>query len=461
MISARIERLNAKLEGEFHIGDRIYGVPCALVGDLISCRVVGRRRHLIVESIEYGPAIRKKPLCEHFGSCGGCRGQHLSIEDQFELKVQAFREAMVRHFSVVPLELHPERTERYRNRMDFVVERQAALSSPDGSEQSSVIVGLRPAGNFRQFVDIRSCAIQRARADEILSRLRRLICAFPMLPFSRSDKTGILKYLTIREGRSSGAVVLTSCEGNQENPLFLEFVCELRNLLADYEKESGYRFSLFSGEVGPLSEVSAVPGSRLLYGDPYFEETLGPLSFQVPPDAFFQPNPDGFYRLFQKALEALHLRWTGGTVIDLYCGSAVLSLVLAEVLSGVTALYGADFSVSAVELGRRNIETYLNTKDSTFFYDLQARDLNRGDMSFPHADLVIVDPPRAGLSSGVMRWLNRRPALNLLYISCNPSVQLENLLSLSSAYRPVFAAVTDPFPHTTHLESAVLLEAVT
>lgn len=458
-MSALIERLNAKLEGELNHAGRVYGVPFALPGDRISYRIFGRgkRRRLIVDEIKRGPYARQEPFCEHFGVCGGCCGQHLSISEQFELKVRSFRANMIEHFAVTPIELMPERIKRYRNRMDFVVEgKQRCFSEGSGSE--SCIVGLRPAGDFRRFVDIRSCHIQRGRADEILSRIRRLIFAYPELPYIRREKTGILKYVTIREGRISGAVILTSCEGNADEPVFREFVSELCKILEGYERESGYRFSLFTGEVGPLSEVSAVPGLQLLYGDPYFEETLGPLSFQVPPDAFFQPNPDGFFRLFQAALEAVRPRWHGGSVIDLYCGSAVLSLVFAEMLTGITALYGVDFSASGIELGRRNIKSYLKSKKAGFTFDLQARDLNRGEILFPEADLVIVDPPRAGLAPGVIRWLNEHPAPLLLYISCNPSAQVENLLALREVYRPVFAAVTDPFPQTTHLESAVLLE---
>lgn len=460
-MSALIERLNAKLEGELIHAERVYGVPFALPGDRISYRIFGRgkRRRLVVDEVERGPAARQEPFCEHFGVCGGCRGQHLSIDEQFELKVRSYRADMIEHFAVTPIELMPERVQRYRNRMDFVVEGKAVQrSSSEESSSEGCIVGLRPAGDFRRFVDIRSCHIQRGRADEILSRTRRLISAYPGLPFMRREKTGILKYVTIREGRISGAVILTSCEGNADEPVFREFVSELCKMLEGYERENGYRFSLFTGEVGPLSEVSAVPRSQLLYGDPYFEEALGPLSFQVPPDAFFQPNPDGFFRLYQAALEAVRPRWHGGSVIDLYCGSAVLSLVLAETLTGITALHGADFSASGIELGRRNIESYLKSKGAGFTFDLQARDLNRGEMLFPDADLVIVDPPRAGLAPGVIRWLNEHPAPLLLYISCNPSAQVENLLALREVYRPVFAAVTDPFPQTTHLESAVLLE---
>ncbi len=444
-MSALVERLNAKLEGELFHAERSYGVPFCLPGDRVSYRIFGRgkRRRLIVDEVEHGPARRQEPFCSHFGRCGGCRGQHLTLEEQFEAKAGPYNQAMEALCGIRPVQLLPERSRRYRNRMDFVVE---------GS-----VVGLRPAGDYRRFEDIESCHIQRQRADEILSLVRGLVKKYPTLPFVRREKTGILKYVTIREGQRSGAVILTICEGHADDEAYLAFVRDLSAALSDYEKEKGYLFSLFAGEVGPLSEVSAVPGSKLLQGKPFFEESLGPLNFQVPPDAFFQPNPEGFFRLFETALQALRPLWQGGTVIDLYCGSAALSLVLTEVLSGVRGLYGADFSASGIELGRRNIEAYLQDKEP-FPYDLQARDLNRG-VEFPEADLVLLDPPRAGLSPGVIRWLNeRRPAPVLLYISCNPSAQVENLKDLQDAYEPIFAAVTDPFPQTTHLESAVLLQ---
>lgn len=453
-MSVEIQKINQRLEGELIHGDRLYCVPFVLPGDKVGYRIIGRgkRRRIVVESIEpvspeFSRYQRQAPFCEHFTKCGGCRGQYFSIEDQFQLKAGPYIDLIKSKFHLDTLSILPNQDRRYRNRMDFVVEADT--------------VGLRPLGNYRGFVDIVSCKIQREKSDQILHYIRSLIQQNPELPFRRKTRTGILKYVTIRQGEISGAVILTICKGSANEPSLYHFQNQFIELLKQFEQNHNYRFSLTQCEIGPLSETSAVEIGQVLYSQPFFEESLGPLYFQVPVDSFFQPNPVGFYKLLEvaiKEIEKLNANSEIESIIDLYCGSAVLSLVLAKLMPSIQKIQGADFSKSGIELGKVNIEKF-STTNRRLTFDLQATDLNRSKITFDNSSLVIVDPPRAGLATGVIDWLNQVcTAPLLLYISCNPMQQIKDIDSISNCYQPVFAAVTDPFPQTAHLESAVLLQ---
>lgn len=435
-------------------------MQCALPGDEVEYEIIGRgrRRRVLVHGLEPsagGPIERQPPFCAHFGRCGGCRAQHIAYPQQFYLKAAPYLAGMKEQFGLDVQRIEADPIRRYRNRMDFVV----------GAD----VVGLRPAGSFRGFVDISSCGIQRGRADDILHVARELFRRFPGAAHYRKSREGAIKYLTLRQGAGSGAVILTLCEGKADTPEYLAFREELARALDRYEAGQSYSFSLIECEARPLSEISAVPGGRALRGELFFEESMGPLTFRVPYDAFFQPNPDGFYRLYDSALSFMeeHGLWSSGPILDLYCGSAVLSLVAADrrsrhISGAVHGIYGADFSETGIALGRRNIEAYQAASGHSFPFRLEARDLTRGAMDFPDAALAILDPPRAGLAQGMIEWLNdKRPAQTLLSIACSPLVQIENLRRLSAAYRPVYAVLADPFPQTVHMESAVVLERIT
>lgn len=472
----KILRLNSHLEGELRHGERIFPVQCALPGDEVEYEVIGRgrRRRVLLHSVSpaldpflagpladglaEGPAAgipRAEPFCAHFGRCGGCRAQHIAYPQQFFLKAAPYVAGMQQHFGLDVQCIEADPVRRYRNRMDFVV--------------GAGVVGLRPAGSFRGFIDIESCGIQRQRANDVLRIARGLFRRFPGAAHYRKAREGAIKYLTLREGSKSGAAILTLCEGTANTADYVAFRSALVEALDEYEALHAYPFSLIECESRPLSEISAVPGGRAIRGALSFEESMGPLVFRVPYDAFFQPNPPGFYRLFDAALRFAEQQclWAPGPILDLYCGSAVLSLVAADRhgedgAHRVQGIYGADFSETGVALGRCNIEDYLAASGRAFPFRLEARDLTRGEMDFPDAALAILDPPRAGLAQGMIEWLcEKRPTDTILSIACSPMVQIENLKKLAGAYRPVFAAVADVFPHTAHLESAVVLQRIT
>ncbi len=477
-----VERLNADLEGEFRFRGRPVSVPFALPGDLVQFRSerAGRRfriRPLYIEQAQQpDPGVRRAdPFCRNFGTCGGCRGQHLDYGFQLELKAGPVVRAMQERFDVTPEVVGAPGLRAFRNRMDFVVEGEG--------------IGLRPAGEFEAYVPLSSCPVQSAGADLVLALLAELLVQFPGVGFRRglrrvesppvarvakgpvanepdraeeppqpqreSDRGGPLKYATVRSGDSGGMLVLTLSEDDIA-PAPSEYEAFCTELIARLPK--GWHVT--ECRVPRPSEVSCVAGGRVLHGRPEFPTHLGGLEFQVPYDAFFQPNVAGFDLILDWARRALAAAWGAHApadlaLIDLYCGVGALGAFVASCFSGAqTTLTGYDFTGSAIAAAPKNLEGRAHT--STF----HAVDLNDppADLFARPADLVIVDPPRAGMSPALRRFVSAECAAPLLlYVSCNPKSQLSDLRELSVNYRVSAACIVDCFPHTGHLEQVVLL----
>ena len=475
-----VDKLNRDLEGEFRFRGRPVSVPFALPGDLVqfSTERTGRRgmrvRPLFIERTQASdPSVRlEAPFCPHFGVCGGCRGQHLEYSYQLELKAEPLRQEMLRRFAVASEIVPAPSVLAFRNRMDFVVEGGG--------------IGLRPAGVHEAYVRLEACPVQSREADAVLALLRGLLSANPGAGFVRGLRVderaafpgpgekmpedeaparaatravtvaasgGPLKYATVRSGSEGGMLVLTIAP---ERPS--EDFAPYARLREELLTRLPAAWSVVECDIDPRSEVTCVPGGRVLRGRESFRAALGGQIFDVPYDAFFQPNPQAFDRVIDWVIAALAPRLAGLesiSLIDLYCGVGALSAAICSGLPpGRMRVTGFESVGSAITCAPANLAAV----------DPAARfvacDLNEPpqDLFGTGSDLVILDPPRAGISPALRKSLVRDcRAPMLLYVSCNPRSQLSDLEALAPAYAAQAACIVDCFPHTGHLEQAVLL----
>ncbi len=465
-----IDRINERFEGEFEFKRKIFRVPFTLPGDLVQFqfRFRGpkheRFKVLHIETADsYPPELAlSDPFCPYHGRCGGCRAQHLAYDFQLKTKCNPVREKMRALTGTDPELLPAPEIRNYRNRMDFVV---------NGAD-----CGLRPAGDFANFVDIEDCAIQRPGANTALALCRRLLATpeHAGAAYNRADHSGALKYITIRQGDRSGAIILTVHAPARELPAYRFFRDALQNELAAVREDEAsplFEYSLIESATETIeAELSNPPGGRVLLGRAGLRERLGDLEFEVPCDAFFQPNPPAFDRLLASARPWLtaelaedssgaeHASGGESLLVDLYSGAGVLSAILAGWFPDAFArIRGYESTVSAVERAPANFESAGITQPQI---DFAAVDLNSPPADFlsEAARLIVLDPPRAGLSPAVREaLLKHRPAPAMLYISCNPHSQLRDLEELALAYQAKYAVLADCFPHTPHLEQAVWL----
>ena len=392
-----------------------------------------------------------EPFCAAYGLCGGCRGQHFTYDSQVRIKARPILETIQADYGFEPVFLPPPALRSYRDRMDFVVE---------GS-----VLGQRKAGDFDGFVDLERCEIQKEEGNRALLWMRSFLNEHPEIPYRRSENAGFLKYVTIRTGSGSGVLVLTVTREALEDPVYTRFREEWIKK-GERERVAGKALEGFSlietVSDSAESELSCLPDGRVLLGEPWFLNRLGGESYQVPYDSFFQPNPTAFDGLLSFATDHITSMLSGEDreallLSDLYCGAGVLSSLFVRRFPGVfSGVDGVDFTESAIA---RAPEHFQNFSGKVNFV---ADDLNKpsGEI-FRNGTpgLILVDPPRAGLSPAVRKAIIRSGAEFVVYFSCNPASQLADLKELESAYRPVAGALSDPYPHTPHLEQVLILRA--
>jgi 23S rRNA (uracil1939-C5)-methyltransferase len=340
----------------------------------------------------------------------------------------------------VETELLPSPVQRaYRNRMDFVVDGQT--------------VGLRPAGDFSQYINIENCAIQSDVANSILSASQSLLAQNPEAAFKRAspDSSGALKYITIRAAEDETMVVLTCERSRQLSVPYISFKESLIERLAAMPD-----LSIVECYSDHPAEVSCTPGGRALRGKESLQMKIAlknapDLSVQIPYDGFFQPNTSAFGALLAELQARLepHLRHiSGGLMLDLFCGSGTLALFFSQAFPGkFTQIIGHEFSASAIAPAGQNFSDI-----TAHFYET---DLQNATGLSARADFIILDPPRAGISPALQAYLNLMRA-PVLYISCNPATQIRDMQAMDQ-YLVSFALQLDQFPWTPHLEQAALL----
>ena len=399
-------------------------------GDQIVYTLHGRGRRKYARLVRFEKRTESAvPQCDRFGECGGCSGQHISYDEQFELLTGELKEKFK---DLAGFALKAEKADNiyhYRNRMDFAVH-------PHGT-------GLHQAENFRRIIDIEDCKIQGERANQELAVFREFIRNNPGLPYDRRSEIGFLKYVTLRNADRL-LTILTFIQDFETSD-------RLGEIAEAYKKVSVADDIVFCFN-RKKSEVSADGTWQTVKGDGRFHATVAGRKFSVPFNSFFQPNIHEFEKIVSMIKSHLPARHEG-TLVDMFCGSGFFSILFSDVFE---EYYGVDVVLPAVERARHYFDENLSEKK----YRFEAMDLFRADarLQFPSNSVLITDPPRAGLGERQSGLIVESGVEKVIYVSCNPWQQLEDLKILKKAYTIIDGMVCDPYPHTPHLESVVILE---
>ncbi|EMO70496.1 class I SAM-dependent RNA methyltransferase [Leptospira santarosai] len=436
-----IEFVNSKLRGVSVVNNTPIEIPYSLPGDTyhVTFFKKKRRKPSVKSDLIFRTPRTVIPPCPAFTKCGGCSGQHIPYEEQFHYKTATLLKSYQKDFGIEPVLYPALKKLHYRNRMDFAV-----FPGP--------VIGQREAGSFRYIVDLESCLIQSEESNAELKRFRSMISEFPDLPYDRKSDSGFLKYLTLRKAKNSSELmtILTFAEEFKNSDQEKEFAkaC-LKCLKADHIL---FCFNRRKGEISAIGDVNVLKGK-----DSYLEFVSGK-EFRVPFDSFFQPNPEGF----QPILDFIEkeIPKSSDHLIDLFCGSGFFSRIFAHRFRKIT---GIDSVESSLEIARKQIsfdfpeiefsylkEDLFSKKSSPRLNDLlQSREKN----------VLIADPPRAGLGEFVTEALKNSTTSSFFYVSCNPTSQKEDLWKLKDFFRIQKILITDPYPQTPHLESVALLSS--
>ncbi len=413
-----------------------------LPGDTVRARVTSVKRNhaeaLALEVVEPG-APRVEAPCSHYPACGGCRFQDLAYEAQAAAKEQQVREALRRIGGLAEPPLEPivpaEEVFHYRNKLEY-----SFTSAPAGPA-----LGFHKAGRWDEVLEIERCWLTTELGNAIREAVRDWARSEGLSAYDQAEHSGYLRHLVVREGRNTGQalVQLVTAPGSLRGED--SFVAALR----EFPEVRSIHWAVNDRP----AEVTNLP-TKLLWGEEAIEEELGGLRFRVRPNAFLQTNTRMAERLYALALEFAEL--TGEeTVYDLYCGIGTIGLTFAR---EALTVWGVEASEESVACALENAE--LNGIVNTAFFAGEVGEAlaelhdRAGD-----PDVVVVDPPRAGLSGKALRRVARLEPAKIVYVSCNPTTLAGNVKTLAAdwGYRLERARTVDMFPHTPHVETVALL----
>jgi 23S rRNA (uracil1939-C5)-methyltransferase len=412
-----------------------------LPGDTVRARVTKVKRNhaeaTALEVVEAG-APRVDAPCEHYPECGGCRFQDLAYEAQLDAKERQVEDALARIGKLAGFEVEPPEGAQslfhYRNKLEY------SFTSSD----EEVGLGLHRAGRWDEVLNVEKCWLTTDLGNAIRNRVRDWAGEQGLEAFDQETQTGYLRHLVVREGRNTGQalVVLVTAPGGLDEE---SFVAALR---AFPEVKSVH----WAVNDSP-AEVTNLP-TKLLWGDEAIEEQVLGLRFRVRPNAFMQTNTEMCEVLYRIAGEYAGL--TGDdTVYDLYCGTGTIGLSLAR---EALTVWGIDSSEESIACAVENAE--LNgLANAAFFAGDVGSDLEELQSRAGRPDVVVVDPPRAGLAGKSLKRVASLEAPRLVYVSCNPTTLAGNAKELTGehGYELEKIRVVDMFPHTPHVETVALL----
>jgi 23S rRNA (uracil1939-C5)-methyltransferase len=441
-LDLRIDSLAYGGNGVARANGFVVFVRGGLPGDRVLARVTKTKRgfaEAVAESVLEPSSERVEAPCRHFGVCGGCRFQDLAYESQLAAKEQQVRDALVRIGRCVDPPLEPivpaASVYGYRNKLEY-----SFASGEDGVE-----LGFHRAGRWDEVVGIEECLLTTDVGNAIRLAVRDWAREERLEPYDQATGVGYLRHLVVREGRNTGQalVLLATAPGERFEAGY--FVDVLR------------RFPEVRSVYWAINDTPAERAnlpSKLLWGEEAIEEEILGLRFRIRPGAFLQTNTEMAGQLYSLALEYAAL--TGAeNVLDLYCGTGTIALALAR---GAGAVWGLEISEEAVACAIENAD--LNGIANThFFAGNVGQTLEELVEESGAPDVVVVDPPRAGLAGKALRRTGALGAVRIVYVSCNPTTLASDIQVLRDEYgyelrrcRPV-----DMFPHTPHVESVSLL----
>lgn len=407
----------------------------------------------VVEFLTLSP-LRCEPICEHSGECGGCKWQSLPYPNQLEFKQRQVFDQLSRIGGIELPEIEPilgaNKTEYYRNKLEFtfsnkrwITREEAATGVEFNREQGAL--GFHIPGMFDKVLDIKRCHLQAEPSNAIRLAVRKFAMDSQMSFYDVRAHTGLLRNLMIRTSSTGEimVIVMFAIESETERLAMLEM---LRNKFPQITSLGYVINEKLNDSIGDQTVIN-------YSGKPYIEEVMEGLRFRINPKSFYQTNSEQAYNLYKVTREFAGL--TGSEIVyDLYTGTGTIANFVARSAAKVV---GIEYVPEAIEDAKHNSE--LNGINNTLFFAGDMKDVLNAKFISTHGkpDVIILDPPRAGIHEDVAKTILAAAPSRIVYVSCNPATQARDLAIFDQAYRVDRVAPVDMFPHTHHVENVVLL----
>lgn len=462
-----IESVAAEGKCIFHYDDKVVFVPFCVPGDVVDVQITKKKHSFMegrVERIISYSKVRETPMCEHFGICGGCKWQNLPYEEQLKAKQQQVFDQLTR---IGKVELPPfqpilgsVKTKEYRNKLEFgcankrwyTKEEIAALPPKEEGQEGNLLesaIGFHITGAFDKIYPIKKCWLMDDLHNEIRNEISRYAKENSMSFYDIRAQHGLLRDLMMRNSNTGEFMLLVQFhydeEGDEQKAMqLLQHIADTFPQITSLIYVDNQKGNDTFGDL----ELTTFKGTDFIY------ETMEDLKFKVGPKSFYQTNTDQAYHLYCVARSFAQL--TGSELVyDLYTGTGTIANFVAHQAKQVI---GIEYVPEAIEDAKEN--SYVNGINNTLFYAGDMKDILTDNFIQKHGqpDVIITDPPRAGMHADVVKVILNAAPKRIVYVSCNPATQARDLQLMDADYKVAAVQPVDMFPHTPHVENVVLLE---
>jgi len=427
----------------------------AVPGDVVDVEVFKKKKSYLearITNLVKPSEFRTEPFCSHFGTCGGCKWQYLQYEQQLHFKQIQVYEALKRIAKIEQPQVMPiigSATDRfYRNKLEFTFSNKRWLSVDEmkqGKSDVAPALGFHISGRYDKVLPIEKCYLQDDLHNEIRNFVHRFCVENAFTFFDLKEQVGLMRNMIIRSTSTNEWMVLMS---------FKEDDKEKRELLLNALQQKFQQITSLMYSINQKRNDSLYDQDFILFaGNPYITEQMEDLKFRIGPKSFFQTNSLQALKLYQITREFADLK--GDEIVyDLYTGTGTIANFVARKASKVV---GIEYVAAAIDDALLNATE--NNINNTAFYAGDMKDLLKTSFyeTNGYPDVIITDPPRAGMHESVTAMLNVSGAKKIVYVSCNVATQARDILLMSEKYEVLKIQPVDMFPHTQHVENVVLL----
>ena len=475
--SITIEAVAAEGKCLFHWNDLVVFVPFCVPGDICDIQI-RRKKHSFAEGevvrFVKKSNVRAVPFCQHFGVCGGCKWQNLPYEEQLKFKQQQVFDQLHRIGKVELPEFRPilgsVKTQEYRNKLDYgcankrylTKEEISALPKDESQSLKDIpAIGFHITGAFDKILPIEKCWLMDDLHNQIRNDIRDYAMEQGISFFDLRAQVGLLRDIIIRNSASGELMVIIQFHYDETGG-----EKEAKDLLQHVADTFPQITSLLYLDNQKCNDTIGDQDILVYKGTDHIFELMEDLKFKVGPKSFYQTNTEQAYHLYSVAREFAFSSITSDAsstsetsekplIYDLYTGTGTIANFVARQARQVI---GIEYVPEAIEDAKINSE--INGISNTLFYAGDMKNILTDDFiaEHGHPDVIITDPPRAGMHSDVVKTILRAAPDRIVYVSCNPATQARDLHDMDEYYRVAAVQPVDMFPHTPHVENVVLLE---
>ncbi len=451
-----IEKMAAEGKSIAYHGQKVVFVSYAAPGDVADLSVKKNRSGFMeadIETLHQPSSLRVSPACMHFGLCGGCKWQHVEYAAQASAKEQQVKDQITRIGKLEPQRwlpiLQPPSVYGYRNKLEFTFTDARWLSREEidsGEPTDRRGLGFYLPGRYDRILDIQHCHLQAEPSNRIRLSFKEFAIKHQIGFYNRNTHTGLLRNVIIRStvtGQWMVILVVLEEDKNSISALLDYLISQVPELTSVY-------YVVNSKKNDTITDLSPV----LYFGEPFIVEQMENLQFRLGPQSFYQTNSLQALELYKVVRSMAGL--SGNEVVyDLYTGTGTIALFVAAEASRVV---GVEYVEAAVADARVNAQRNGIQHVSFFAGDMKAVLNPEFVRQNGQPDVVITDPPRAGMHEDVVKTLLEMSPNRIVYVSCNPATQARDLEILASRYQLLECQPVDMFPQTAHVENVALLQ---